>query len=455
MKNMQPDSSTANHGPNRTARCKSGNTMIFLLVLAVIIGVLFAVGLVPKMQDKQLLDIKEKQAESAVPVVRTVKAKVAPFEETALFPGNIGAMQYATIYARVDGYLKSRMVDIGDRVKAGQILAEIDTPTLDEEIAQAEADLKQAKAALHSAQANLKETSAQADAAAAEVRKAQADQSYASVTADRWVNMAERGAVSLQSRDEKNRALGAQNASLEAARAQKVAADQATAASAAQVEVSRAAVEAKLAGLNKYKAQQNFKYVVAPFTGVITSRKVDPGALITAGSQSTSLELFQMAKLDVLRIYVSVPQDISRYLKPGQKAELVVTAFPERRFEGTITNIAGALDPQTRTRQTETKVPNPDHVLLPGMYADVRLSVHRDDTWVKVPSDAVLPRGGGLQVVVVKDGKAHFQDVVPGRDFGDEMEIKSGLNNDDTVVVSPPDDLREGDPVKSSDPAAQ
>lgn len=450
MKNMQADSPKF----DGTKRCKSGNTMMFLLVLAVIIGVLFVVGFVPKMQDKQLLDVKEKQVQSAVPVVRTVKAKTAPFEETALFPGNIGAMQYATIYSRVDGYLKGRMVDIGDRVTKGQILAEIDTPTLDEEIAQAEADLKQAKAALISAEANLRETSAQADAAAAQVRKAQADQSYAAVTADRWVSMAERGAVSLQSRDEKNRALGAQNASLEAARAQKVAADQATAAARAQVEVSRAGVGAKLASLNKYKAQQQFKYVIAPFAGVITERKVDPGALITAGSQSKELELFQMAKLDVLRIYVSVPQDMSRYLKPGQKAELVVSAFPERRFEGTVTNVSGALDPQTRTRQTETKVPNPDHVLLPGMYADVRLSVHRDDTWVKVPSDSVLPRGGGLQVVVVKDGKAHFQDVVPGRDFGDEMEIKSGLNNDDVVVVSPPDDLREGDAVKSSDQAA-
>jgi RND family efflux transporter MFP subunit len=432
-------------------RSNRGKTWIVLLILAVIIGILLVVGIMPKLQDMNVLSVKEKEAKEAVPMVRTATVKAAPFEESAVLPGNIGAMQYATIYARVDGYLKGRLVDIGDHVKTGQLLAEIDTPTIDEEISQAAADLAQAKAQLVAARANLKEAGAVSNTAAAQVRKAKADQSYAAVTADRWVNMASLGAVSLQARDERNRALGAQDAALDAATSQKQAADEAVAAAASQVNVALAGVGAKQASLNKFKAQQNFKYVRAPFDGVVTERKVDPGALITAGSQSQSQELYQVAKLDTLRIYVNVPQGLSRYLEPGQKAELSVSSFPERTFTGVITNVSGALDPQTRTRQTEIKVDNIDHALLPGMYSQVKLTAHRPDSWVQVPSNAVIPRDNELEVVLVKDGKAHFQKVVLGRDFGDQLEIKAGLAQGDKVVVSPPDDLREGDAVQSAD----
>jgi RND family efflux transporter MFP subunit len=432
-----------------------GNVLVFLVFLLVVAGVLFALGLFPKIKENKILTTREEEAASAVPVVSTVKIVAAPFEESASIPGNIGAMQYATIYARVDGYLKSRVADIGDSVTEGQLLAEIDTPTIDEEIAQALADLTQSKAQLVSAQSKLKEAKAQAETAFAQVKKAQADQSYAAVTADRWENMATRGAVSLQSRDEKVRSLASQNAALEAARSQKLAADEAVGSASAQVEVARAGVLSRQASLDKYKAQQAFKYVRAPFAGVITVRKVDPGALITAGSQSANMELFQLAKLDVLRIYVNAPQILARYLEAGQKAELTVTSFPERTFEGTVTNVSGALDPQTRTRQTEIKINNPDHVLLPGMYAQVKLTAKRPDLWVRVPSSAVIPKNGDLDVFLVKDGKAHLQKVVIGRDFGDEIEIKAGLEKDEIVIVSPPDDLRENDPVKPAGLAAK
>jgi RND family efflux transporter MFP subunit len=219
--------------------------------------------------------------------------------------------------------------------------------------------------------------------------------------------------------------------------------------------VSRANVVAKQAQLNKYKAQQSFKFVVAPFDGVIVNRKVDQGALITAGSQSTTQELFQLAKLDVLRTYVNVPQSLSRYLKPGQDAEVSVSSYPERTFTGKVTNVSGALDPQTRTRQTEIKIDNLDHSLLPGMYAQIKLTVERPENWVQVPSDAVIPRDNSLEVAVVRDGKAHYQKVVLGRDFGDMIEIKDGLADKEVVILSPADDLREGDPVESSNIAAK
>ena len=428
---------------------------IFILIVACIAGVLFVIGVLPKLGERKELNDRAVRLGSELPVVQTVTVQPAPFEESATLPSNIGAMQYTTIYARVDGYLKSRVVDIGDHVMANQIIAEIDTPTVDQEIAQARADLAEARAQFLSSKAALEQAKAEDDTAAAEIKRAEADQSYAAVTADRWVNMASRGAVSVQSRDEKNRSLAAQNAALEAAKAQKQAADEVVAAKAAQVKVADAGVQAKGANLAKYKAQQDFKYVRAPFEGVITARKVDPGALITSGSTSQTTQLFQLAKLDVLRIYVNVPQSISRFLQAGQKAELFVSSYPERTFKGLVTNISGALDPQTRTRQTEIKIENKDHALLPGMYAQVKLTVHRPQPWVRVPSNAVIPHGEELEVVVVKDGKAHYQKVVPGRDFGDELEIKAGLQGNDVVVVSPPDDLREGDAVKCADIASK
>jgi multidrug efflux system membrane fusion protein len=436
-------------------RSAQGRTMIVLLILAAIVGVLFAIGFIPKLMDKKSLNQKEEQVASAVPVVHTVLAKSAPFSESAVLPGNIGAMQFATIYARLDGYLTKRLVDIGDKVKQGQLLAQIDSPSADEDRSQAAADVAQADAQVVSALATLKEAKAQAESAAAQVVRARADQTYAKVTADRWNNMAKYGAVSLQSRDEKDRSLNSQNASVDAALAQKRAADQQVEAAAAQVKVSRANVVAKQAQLNKYKAQQSFKFVVAPFDGVIVNRKVDQGALITAGSQSTTQELFQLAKLDVLRTYVNVPQSLSRYLKPGQDAEVSVSSYPERTFTGKVTNVSGALDPQTRTRQTEIKIDNLDHSLLPGMYAQIKLTVERPENWVQVPSDAVIPRDNSLEVAVVRDGKAHYQKVVLGRDFGDMIEIKDGLADKEVVILSPADDLREGDPVESSNIAAK
>ena len=278
-------------------------------------------------------------------------------------------MQYATIYARVDGYLKKRYVDIGDQVKTGQLLAEIETPTVDQAVAQALAGLEEARAKLKNEQANLKQAEEKKKAADSEVDKSKADLDYARITATRWQNLVERGAVSQQSRDEKVRMLESMTASYAAQNDNDRAAIAAVVAAQASVEVAKSAINAKLAEYKKEQAQQSFQKVVAPFDGIITLRKVDPGALITSGSSTTSLELFQLAKVEVLRIYVAVPQRIARYLKAGMDAIILPSEFPDRNFVGKVTNVSGALDSNTRTRQTEIHVNNPDHALLPG---DVR-----------------------------------------------------------------------------------
>lgn len=420
----------------------------FICILGIVVGVLFVVGLIPRLEERKELKRMEEETVGAVRTVNTIKARPAADTESIKLPGNINAILYTTIYARVDGYLKDRFVDIGDHVKQGQLLAVIDTPTVDEKLNQGKADLKEAQAGLLEAQAQLKSAIAQDVKAKAEIEKDKANLDYASVTAKRWIDLALRGAVSLQSRDEKVRFQEAQTATLAAAVSAEQAAVAQVKAAQSQVDVAKAKVIAQKADVRRLEAEQGFQKVYAPFEGIITVRKVDPGALITQGSQSTNLELFQLAKIDKLRIYVSVPQRVARYLANGMHAEVDVPEFPERNFTGQVTNVSGALDPNTRTRQTEIQMENPDKVLLPGMYAEVNFTTMREAPWIRIPGTTIVTRTDGLFVAQVKDGKVHFQRITVGRDFGDAVEVKAGLNNGDEVIVSRADDLQEGEPVK-------
>lgn len=433
----------------RTARNRGmGRLLIVIVCVAIIASVLFGIGLLPRIERKKELDKMTAETAGAVPVVHTIIAKPAENTESITLPGNIGAIQYTTIYARVDGYLRDRMVDIGDRVKRGQLLARIDTPTVDEALAQSRADLLRARAGLDKDKAELKEAIAKQATAQADVEKAQGNIDYATVTATRWQNLCARGAVSQQSRDEKVRLLEATTADLKASKANLRAAEAQVVASRSQIAEGKANVTAKEADVRRLEAEQSFQRVLAPFDGIITLRKVDPGALITKGSQSSDLELFQLAKIDRLRIYVSAPQRVARYLHEGVKAQILVPEFPERDFLGVVTNISGGLDPNTRTRQTEIQIDNLDHALLPGMYAEVRLSELRGANWIKVPGTTLITRADGQYLLVIKDGKAQYRKIAIGRDFGDEVEIKEGLAGDEHVAVSPNDDIINNEPVK-------
>jgi RND family efflux transporter MFP subunit len=426
------------------------NLVVILIIVAAVFAGLFLIGFLPRMENKKDLKKTHEVTVGSVPIVQTVIAKRAPLKEEGNLPGNISAIQYVTINARVDGYLKSRLVDIGDWVKRGQLLAEIDTPTIDQELNQAKADLAESESQLESAKAKLKEAIAQDVAAKANILKSQANEEFAHITSDRWIAMATKGAVSLQSRDEKVRQYKDAVAQLQVSIAQEKASQAAVNSAEAEVGVSKSLVAARTASVARIAAQQNFKRVVAPFDGVITLRKVDPGSLISSGSQMPTLELFQLAKIDTLRIYVNVPQTFARFLLSGQKAEVFVPEMPDKIFEGTVTNIAGALDPSTRTRQTEVRIDNKNHELLPGMYAQVRVTVKREEEWITVPGTALVPKGDGTYVAVVKDDCVHFNKIEIGRDFGDSVEVKRGLAGGETVIVSPPIDLIDGEKVKPS-----
>lgn len=431
----------------RSQRGKGG-VLTLLLVLAGIFVALFIFGLLPRLTNQKELDAAHKITSGAVPVVQVEIAKRAPFKEQGDLPGNISAIQYVTINARVDGYLKSRLVDIGDWVKTGQLLAEIDTPTIDQELNQAKADLAEATAQLESARAKWKQAIANDVASTATIERSQANEDFAKLTAERWVTMAGKGAVSLQSRDERVRQYKDATASLKVSVAQEKASQAAVTSAVSDVDVAKAMVTAKRASVSRLTAEQNFKKVVAPFDGVITLRKVDAGELITSGSAMPTTELFQMAKIDQLRIYINVPQTFTRFLEQGQKAAVVVPELPERVFEGTISNIAGALDPSTRTRQTEVRIENKDHALLPGMYARVKITIDRPEEWITIPGTALVPKNDGTYVAVVTDNVVHFRKIAIGRDFGDSVEIKRGLSGGEQVVLSPPVDLVDGEKVE-------
>jgi RND family efflux transporter MFP subunit len=421
----------------------------FLAIIGAVIVVIFFAGLIPKIGQSVDLNKEHQETVDAIPNVHVIVAKPAARTESITLPGNIGAMQYATIYARVDGYLKTRYVDIGDDVKTGQLLAEIETPTVDQAVLQAAAALQEARAKLKNEQANLDQAQEKVKSADAEVEKLRADVDYSRITASRWENLVERGAVSEQSRDEKVRMLESTSSGLEMQKANQKAAVAAVVAARATVAMAAAAIQAKLADYNKERAQQSFQKVTAPFDGIITLRKVDPGALITSGSSSSTLELFQLAKVDVLRIYVAVPQRIARFLKAGMDADIMPSEFPDRKFIGKVTNVSGALDSNTRTRQTEIHVKNLDHALLPGMYAEIKLTTLREAPWIRVPGTTLVVRPNGQFVALVKDEKVHYQKITIGRDYGDEVEVRTGLKGDEEVVISPSDDLLEGQKVKA------
>jgi RND family efflux transporter MFP subunit len=424
-----------------------GGSLFAFLIPVIILGVLFMTGLLPRIAGQKELEQAHKETVDAIPTVHTILAKPADTSESLVLPGNIGAIQYTTIYARVDGYLKSRNVDIGDQVKAGQTLAVIETPTIDAQVATAKADVQKAIADLAAAKSEYKEAIAKEAAAKSDVVKAKANNAFAEITAARWIDLCKKGAVSQQSRDEKIRSRDTTTAEVAASESNYNAAIAQVAAAKSNVDAVGAGVTAKKSDLDRTNAKQGFSKVTAPFDGVITLRKVDPGALITEGSGSSNLELFQLARIDRLRIYVSVPQRMARYLKNGMSTDILVPEYPDAKFVGTVTNVSGALDPNTRTRQTEIQIDNKEHQLLPGMYAEVRMIGVRETPWIRVAGTCIVAKPDGQYVVVVKDGKALYQKVSIGRDFGREVEIKTGLTGDEQVIVSPNDDLRDGDPV--------
>jgi RND family efflux transporter MFP subunit len=343
--------------------------------------------------------LRGETADLAVPTVSVVAPKQAAQSQEIVLPGNVQPFTQSPIFARTNGYLKHWYFDIGAHVKQGQLLAVIDSPEVDQQ-------LQQARSNLLTAQANLE---------------------LATITKDRYQGLKKTNAVSQQDVDN---AVGTYNA-------------------------NKAIVEADQAAVEQYSALVSFEKVYAPFDGVITARNTDIGDLINAGSNANArTDLFHMAQPGVLRVYVNVPEEYSQATTPGLTADLTLAEFPGQRFTGKLVRTAEAINYTTRTLLAEVDVNNPSGQLLSGAYAEVHFKVPGHVSTYILPVDTLLFRKEGLNVAIVENGKAKLVPVMPGRDFGNSIEIVSGLKGNESVISSPPDSIVTGETVQIAAPQA-
>ena len=351
----------------------SGRFWLLIIIALVVFAGLFVLGWLPRHKKDTARDEENKEQTNAKPVVTVLPAKAAPKMTSITLPADIRSQHETELFARVNGFVQSWTTDIGQRVRRGQVLASITTPELDQQIAQAQANLELARTSFGRLQ---------------------------SVTLP--------GAISKQE--------------LDAGKAQYIA---------------------QQALVKQLQAQRSFRQVVAPFNGTVTQRNVDVGTLVTGGN-ATGSQLFKVEQTDTLRAFVDVPQNFVPSIKRGLKAQVLVPEFPNKPFQGIVSRDAEALDPQTRTLRTEVRLPNRNGQLRPGTYGQVRFDLPQTAPTVLISANALVPSGTEQKVVMVQDGKIHFQPIVVSRDFGSNLEVSQGLKGGEMLVINPGENLIEG-----------
>ena len=367
-----------------------------VLALLIVAGIVVA-GIVPRLKARAALKVET--TDMAAPTVSVIHPKLGAPQQEIVLPGNMQAFTDSPIYARTNGYLKKWYVDIGGHVKSGQLLADIDTPEVDQQLDQARADLNTARA----------------------------NYSLSETTATRYQDLAKTDSVSKQD------------------------VDNATGDFAAK----KAMVASAESNVKRLEELQSFEKIYAPFDGVITARNTDIGHLINSGAGGLATELFHIAATQTLRVFINVPQSDSQAAKPGLVADLTLPEFPGKTFKGKLVRTADSIDPATRTLLVEVDVDNSNGELLPGAYTEVHLKVPTGVPSLILPVTALIFRSQGLQVATVQGGnRAVLTNIALGRDMGTEVEVVSGLAADDSVIVSPPDSLITGETVRVATPAA-
>lgn len=378
---------------------KSGHGVLITIIAVIVVIAIVVAGVVPRLRAKNAL--KKETDTLAVPEVGVIQPKRGAAAQEIILPGNIQAFIDAPIYARTNGYLKIWYFDIGAHVKKGQLLAEIETPEVDQQLLQARADLN----------------------------TAQANENLSHITFNRFEGLKNTDSVSVQDVD---------NASGDYA-------------------AKKAIVESARSNVNRLEDLQSFEKIYAPFDGVITARNTDVGQLIDSGSSGgVAKELFHIAAIRTLRVYINVPQQYSVAAKPGILADLSLAQFPGRTFQGKLVRTANAIDLASRTLLVEVDVDNLTGELLPGAFTEVHLKVPTDIPSYILPVSALIFRAQGLQAAVVgNDNRAKLVSITLGRDFGATVEVVSGITDADRVIVSPPDSLIDGEEVKIAQPNAE
>jgi multidrug efflux system membrane fusion protein len=382
------ETETDTSGTGRGSAKKTSFALLVVVAILLIVGAV--ITLVLRLGEKRAL-AKETE-ELATPTVVVVQPKAEPPQQELVLPSTLEAFTESPIYARTNGYLAKWYKDIGSRVNKGQLLADIETPEVDQE-------LLQARAAKDQAQAQL---------------------SLAKTSAERWETLRKMDAVAQQETDEKT----------------------------SGYTQGEAALASATANVRRLEQLESFKHVYAPFSGTVTRRNTDIGALINAGNSGSNQELFVVAQLDPIRIYVAVPELYAPSVQSGLKATIELAAYPGQKFTGKVARTAEAIDPATRTLRTEIDVPNRDGKLFPGSYAQVHFGVNITAKRMSVPVNTLLFRAEGPRAAVVgSDGKVHLKPVTIGQDYGTEVEVLGGLDANDSIILNPSDSLEDGQQV--------
>ncbi|MFI5340944.1 MAG: efflux RND transporter periplasmic adaptor subunit [Candidatus Methylomirabilales bacterium] len=407
--------------PEGRTELRSAKSVLGLAVLLLLaFGVFLYLGILPRFRGSQALADQVVRQATKAPVVTVVPATRSKATVQLALPGTATALMEAPIYARASGYISKRLVDIGDRVTAGQLLAIIEAPDLDQQVDQARASLQQSESALLQVQAQAQ---------------------LARVTWERYQSLLEDGAISRQDAD---------TAEANAKVAQ------------ANIQAAQDTINANKANLSRLLRLQGYERVTAPFAGFVTARNIDVGSLISASGSSLGAttpasaalpttgtgaqggEMFDVTNLDRLRIFVSVPESDARYITIGQAVELHFDSLPGRVFRGDVVRTTHAVDPATRTLLTEVQVENRNGALLPGTYATVTFNEVRATPPIVIPGDCVITRSTGTLVAMVRNDVVHLQPVVLGRDYGAQTEVREGLREGDLVIINPGDSAQEG-----------
>ena len=393
MTEISTDSQVASHStdsPNGPSG-GGGKLLRWFAVLFLIFLILGIYAVVQRRSEHRVL--AEDTEQMTVPFVSVIRATPINGDPEIELPGNLNAYIESPIYARTNGYLKKWYKDIGSRVKQGDLLAEIDTPEVDQQLAQSRADLA-------TSQANV---------------------SLSVITATRYQDLLKTDSVAKQDVDNANGDLAAKKAMVQSAEA----------------------------NVTRLEAMESFKRVYAPFSGVITQRNVDVGTLINAGNGGIATkEMFDLAQIDPMRVFVSVPQSYGPSIREGIQACLTLSEIPGRTFCGRVARTANAIDPSTRTLLTEVDVPNPSGVLLPGAYAEVKFDAKLSGKRISLPINALLFRPEGTMAAVVgPDHRLNLKKITIGRDLGTAVEVLQGIDPDDAIVINPPDSLQQGEQV--------
>ncbi len=395
----------------------SGKLLLLLATLAGVFGVLLFLGLWPRRERVAAITEEARDAQTETPRVTIAKAVAAPPNREIILPGTVSALLETPIYARAEGYLKVLRADIGDMVKKDQVLAELDTPELDQSLNQARARLDQLKAAQLQG--------------AALAQQAAANLKLSEITLGRVEQLMAEGVVSKQDGDDRRAMRDVRLAEVASAKA--------------AIEVAKQNVRAQEAEVARIEQLAAFKMIRAPYDGIITVRNCATGNLITPAAVAQGRDLFRIANNDVLRVFVSLPQTNIPDVKVGQAAEVSIVGQGGAPFRGQLARTANALDESTRTQRTEIRVTNRNNTLLPGMYVQAKFLAAKPRSLIRIPGDTLVTRSDGPYVAVVdEESRVRFVPLELGRDLGPQIEVLSGLKGGESLVVNPADTVQDG-----------